>query len=105
MNSHDASSAARGVWGWWTSPPRSGLRLIICPWEYRHLRGWARVHLGSGVVLACLGVVTLAFGGSDWKTYRWTIGFLAAAGASLAFAYWELGIARSRAGEPEPVPK
>jgi len=49
----------------------------------------------SGIVLAGLGVVTLSFGGDDWKTYGWTIAFLAAATANLAFAYWELSIARS----------
>ncbi|MBV9943095.1 MAG: hypothetical protein JO262_13280 [Solirubrobacterales bacterium] len=71
------------------------MRLIISPWEYRHLRAWARVRMVSGIVLAGLGVVTLSFGGDDWKTYGWTIAFLAAATANLAFAYWELSIARS----------
>ena len=49
------------------------------------------------IVLAGLGVVTLSFGGNDWKTYGWTMAFLAAAAADLAFAYWELSIARSAA--------
>ena len=80
---------------WWASPPRSGMRLVISPWEYRHLRGWARVRIASGTVLAILAFVTLSFGGSDWMTYEWTIAWLAAAAAHLAFAYWELSIARS----------
>jgi hypothetical protein len=53
------------------------------------------VRIASGIVLAGLGVVTLSFGGSDWKTYGWTMAFLAAAAADLAFAYWKLSIARS----------
>jgi hypothetical protein len=73
------------------------MRLIIAPWEYRHLRGFARLRIASGMVLVGLGVVTLSFGGNDWKTYGWTLAFLAAAAANLAFAYWELTIARSAA--------
>jgi hypothetical protein len=90
-------TASNGLRGWWTSPTRSGMRLIISPWEYRHLRGWARVRITSGVALAGLGIVTLSFGGNDWKTHGWTMGFLAAAAANGAFAYWELRIARSAA--------
>jgi hypothetical protein len=90
---HD-KSAPKGLRGWWTSPPRSGMRLIIAPWEYRHLRAFARVRIASGVVLGGLGLVTLAFGGDDWKTYGWTIAFLSAAAAHSAYAYWELSIAR-----------
>jgi hypothetical protein len=53
------------------------------------------VRIASGVVLAGLGVVTLAFGGSDWKTFGWTMFFLALAAAQFSFAYWLLTIARS----------
>ncbi|MFY9930219.1 MAG: hypothetical protein WAK82_19670 [Streptosporangiaceae bacterium] len=53
--------------------------------------------VGGGTVLAGLGVVTLSFGGNDGKTYGWTTAFLAAAAANLAFARWELAIARSAA--------
>lgn len=91
------NSSLKGLREWWATPPRSGMRLIISPWEYRHLRAWARVRIASGIVLAGLGVVTLSFGGNDWKTYGWTMAFLAAAAASFAFAYWELSIARSTA--------
>ncbi len=68
-------------------------------WEYRHLPAWAGVRIVSGIVLAGLGVVTFSFGGNDWKTYGWTMAFLAAA-ANLAFASWELSIARSAASRP-----
>jgi hypothetical protein len=72
------------------------MRLMVSPWEYRHLRAWARVRIASGLILAVLGIVTLSFGGNDWKTYGWTMAFLAAGMAQLAFAYWELSIARSQ---------
>ncbi len=97
MHGPTNKTAPQGLRGWWTSPPRSGMRLIISPWEYRHLRAWAGVRIAGGVVLAGLGLVTLSFGGDDLKTYGWTMAFLAAAGADLAFAYWELSIARSTA--------
>jgi hypothetical protein len=91
------NTAPRGLRGWWSSPPRSGMRLIISPWEYRHLRAWAGVRIAGGIVLAGLGVVTLSFGGNDSKTYGWTIACLAAAAAHWAYASWELSIARSAA--------
>jgi hypothetical protein len=75
------------------------MRLIIFPWEYRHLRAWARVRAVSGIAAAALGVVTLSFGGNDWKTYRWTMAFLALAAANWGFAYWEWSIARSEASQ------
>ena len=91
---HD-NTAPKGLRGWWASPPRSGMQRIISPWEYHHLRAWAGVRIGSGTVLAGLGAVTLSFGGNDWKTYGWTLVFLALAAAQFSFAYWELIIARS----------
>jgi hypothetical protein len=90
-------STDNGLRGRWTNPPRSGMRLIIAPWEYRHLRGFARLRIAGGIVLAGLGLVTLSFGGTDAKTYGWTTAFLAAGLAQFAFAYWELSIARSAA--------
>ena len=91
---HDATSP-RGLREWWASPPRTGLRRIIWPWEYRHLRAWARVRIAAGSALAGLGAVTLAYGGNDAKTYGWAAVFLAMAAAQFAFARWELAIARS----------
>jgi uncharacterized membrane protein YgaE (UPF0421/DUF939 family) len=73
------------------------MQLIISPWEYRHLRRFAGLRIGGGAVAAGLGVVTLAFGGNDWKTYGWTLVFLAIAAANLGWAYWEFSIARSAA--------
>jgi hypothetical protein len=85
-------TASRGLRGWWTSPPRSGLQLIISPIEYRHLRAFGRVRIASGIILTGLGTLTLSFGGKDRKTYGWASWFLAGAAANLSYGYWELSI-------------
>ncbi|HTT54319.1 MAG TPA: hypothetical protein VMH35_23255 [Streptosporangiaceae bacterium] len=95
MHAPDGNTVPDGLRGWWASPPRSGVRRIISPWEYRHLRGWAGVRMASAAALAGLGGVTLSFGGNDGKTYGWTTVFLAGAAAQFSFACWELAIARS----------
>ena len=53
------------------------------------------MRIAGGTVLVGLGAVTLSFGGNDWKTYGWTMVFMALAAAQFSFAYWELTIARS----------
>jgi signal transduction histidine kinase len=68
-------------------------RILIRSWEYRHLRFCAGIRIGAGIVSVGLGVVTLSFGGSDWKTYAWTMAFVAAGAANLAFGSWDLNIA------------
>jgi hypothetical protein len=95
MNAPDDTTAPEGPRGRRGSPARSGMRRVISPWEYRHLRFWAGVRISGGLVLVGLGVVTLTFGGHDAKTYGWTMAFLTAAAANLAFARWELAIERS----------
>jgi hypothetical protein len=89
-----SNTVVEGRRGWWTSPPRSGLRVIISPVEYRHLRAWGRVRIASAIVLTGIGVVTLFRGGNDRKTYGWAIWFLGGAAANAAFGSWELSIAR-----------
>ena len=75
-------------------PQRSVLeRILIRSWEYRHLRFIAGVRISAGIVSVGLGVVTLSFGGNDWPTYGWTMAFLAAGAANLAFGYWDITIA------------
>jgi hypothetical protein len=87
------NTAVKRLRRWWTSPPRSGPRLIISPIEYRHLRAFGRVHIASGIVLTGLGILTLVFGGNDRKTYWWASLFLAGAAANLASGYWDRAIA------------
>jgi hypothetical protein len=68
---------------------------MIAPWEYRHLRAWARVRITAGIVLAGLGAVTLFGGSFSPKAAGFAALFLAAAAAQLLFAAWERAIARS----------
>jgi hypothetical protein len=91
--------AAKSVRGWWASPPRTGMRRIIAPWEYRHLRAFAHLRTVGGILAAGCSVLTLAFGGSNWKAYGWAIAFGVLAAANLAVAGWELSIARSEASQ------
>jgi hypothetical protein len=86
------STTTRWRWG---TPPRSGMQRIIAPWEYRHLRAWARVRIAAGTVLVGLGAVTLSAGSYSPKAAGWATLFLAAATAHFLFAAWELAIARS----------
>jgi hypothetical protein len=62
MNAPNDNTAAKGLRGWWLSPPRPGMQRLISPWEYRHLRvsGVTRAaaggfQLGIGLVLLSLG--------------------------------------------------
>ncbi len=76
--------------GWWRSPPRSGLQLLISPWEYRHLRAYARVRFGGGSVTAAAGLMCLAY-----DAYGWAAFFLILAALEFVGAYWYFTIARS----------
>jgi hypothetical protein len=95
MHAPNANTAPKGLRGRWASPPRSGMRRLIAPWEYRHLRAVARVRITAGIVLAGLGAVTLVGGSFTTKAVGFAALFLAAAGVSFAWAAWDLAIARS----------
>jgi hypothetical protein len=95
MQAPNDNTAPRGLRGWWASPPRSGMQRIIIPWEYRHLRGFARVRIGGGIVLVGLGAVTLVWGSFTTEAVWWTAFWLALAAAQFSVAYWFLTIARS----------
>ena len=95
MHPPNNNTAPKGLRGLWTSPPRSGMRLIISPWEYRHLRAWAGVRIASGIVLVGLGAVTLVGGAFTTQAAWWTAFWLVLAAAQFATAYWYLAIARS----------
>jgi hypothetical protein len=99
MNAHDDNTARNGLRGWWADPPRSGMRRIIAPWEYRHLRFFARLRIVFGIVAVGLGVTTLAVGGSGSETFGWTFAFLALAAVLFSYASWLLSIARSESAQ------
>jgi hypothetical protein len=97
MNAHNDNTAPGSTTTWWRwgTPPRSGMRRLIAPWEYRHLSAFARVRIAAGIVLAGLGAVTLIGGSFTAKAAGFAALFLAAAAASFSFAAWELAIVRS----------
>jgi hypothetical protein len=74
---------------------RTGARRAIPRREFRHLRAWGSARIGGGVVLTACSVLTLSFGGSEAKTYRWASAFLVLAALNFAGGFWELTIARS----------
>jgi hypothetical protein len=90
MNARNDNTAAKGMRGWWLSPPRSGMRRLINPWEYRHLRAFGVTRIAGGSVAGGAGVVCLAYG-----VYGWAVFFLVLAGLNLAGGYWYLSIDRS----------
>jgi hypothetical protein len=90
MNASNDNTAAKGLRGWWLSPPRSGMHRLINPWEYRHLRVSGVTRLAGGSVAAAAGVVCLSY-----RAYRWAAFFLVLAALNLAGGYWYLTLARS----------
>jgi hypothetical protein len=90
MNAPNDDTAAKGLRGWWLSPPRSGLQRWISPWEYRHLRAFGLTRIAGGSVAAGAGVICLSYG-----VYGWAAFFLAIAAGNFAGGYWYLSIDRS----------
>ena len=90
MNAFNENAAPRGLRGWWASPPRTGIRRTISPWEFRHLRGSGLTRMAGGSVLALGGVLLLSYG-----AYGWAALFLVLAALNLAGGYWFMTMARS----------
>jgi len=65
-----------------TTPPRSGVRRLISPWELRHLRGAAGLRFTAGGFQLGIGVVLLGLGRraktspERRKCYGWAAWFL-----------------------------
>ena len=90
MNAPNDNTAAKGLRGWWLSPPRPGMQRLIVPYEYRHLRVFGVGRLAGGSVAAAAGVVCLSYG-----VYGWAAFFLAIGALNLAGGSWYLAIAGS----------
>jgi hypothetical protein len=84
MNTHNDNTAPKGL------PPRSGMRRLINPMAYRHLRGFGATHIAGGCVQAAAGLVCLSYG-----VYGWAALFLVLAALNLAGGYWYRTIDRS----------
>jgi hypothetical protein len=90
MNAFNSNTSARGLRGWWASPPRTGMQRLIVPYEYRHLRFFGTTRIAGGVVAATAGVICLAYDAYGWAAFFLVLGALNLAGGS-----WYLNIARS----------
>ena len=90
MNAPNDNTAAKGLRGWWLSPPRPGMQRLIVPYEYRHLRVFGVGRIAGGSVAAAAGVVCLSHG-----VYGWAAFFLVLAALNLAGGSWYLTIAGS----------
>jgi hypothetical protein len=73
-----------------TTPLRTGMRRLIVPWEYRHLRASGVTRIAGGSVLAVGGVLLLSYG-----SYGWAALFLVLGTLNLTGGYWYITIARS----------
>ena len=90
MSAHNDNAAAKGLRGWWASPPRSGMRLLINPIAYRYLRFFGVAHIAGGSLGAAAGLICLSY-----SVYGWAAFFLVLAAANLAGGSWYLAIDRS----------
>jgi hypothetical protein len=90
MNAANDNTAPKGLRGWWASPLRSGMRRLIVPWEYRHLRASGITRIAGGAVAAVAAVVCLSYG-----VYGWAAFFLVLGALNLGGGFWYITIARS----------
>jgi hypothetical protein len=90
MNASNDNTAPKGLRGWWASPPRTGMRRLIVPYEYRHLRFFGTARIAGGSAAAVAGVICLAYGVYGWAAFFLVLGALNLVGGS-----WYLSVARS----------
>jgi hypothetical protein len=90
MNASNDNTSARGLRGWWASPPRTGMQRLIAPYEYRHLRFFGSARIAGGGLAAAAGVICLAYDAYGWAAFFLVLGALNLAGGS-----WFLNVARS----------
>ena len=92
MNGSNDNSGAKGLRGWWLTPPRPGLQRLIHPWEYRHLRFYGVAHIAGASVAAVACFICLSY-----AAYGWAAFFGVIAALNIAGGCWDLSIARSAA--------
>ena len=90
MNVATNNTGPKGLRGWWGSPPRTGIRRSIAPWEYRHLGASGVTRMACGALLIIGGVLFLSY-----SAYGWAAAFLVVGALNLGGGYWYLTMARS----------
>jgi hypothetical protein len=91
MSAFNGNAASKGLRGWWASPPRSGMRRLINPIAYRHLRFFGVTHIAGGLVAVFAGLVCLSY-----SAYGWAAFFLVLGAGNIAGGRWYLSVARER---------
>jgi hypothetical protein len=86
MNAANDNTSAKGFREWWQDPPRSGLRRLINPLAYRHLRLVGILHLAGGCVAAAAGLACLSYQAWGWAAFFLVIAALNFGGGSWYFA-------------------
>jgi hypothetical protein len=83
------------------APPRSAMRRLITPWEYRHLSAVAGVRFVAGGFTLGIGTVLLSLGRSAEtgrerrKCYGWAAFFLVLSTLQFLGGYLNTNVARS----------
>jgi hypothetical protein len=101
MHAPSDNAAPKGVRGWWASPPRSGMRRLISPLEYRHLHAFANVRFAAGGFQLAIGLVLLSLGrqaeadAERRKMYRLSAWFLVPAVGNFLGGYLDTYAART----------
>jgi hypothetical protein len=101
MRAPNDNTTPKGLRGWWASPPRSGMRRLISPLEYRHLDAFANVRFASGGFQLAIGLVLVSLGrqaGTDAerrKMYRLSAWFLVPAVGNFLGGYLDTIAART----------
>ena len=91
------------------TPPRSVMRRLIRPWEYRHIHAVAGIRLSAGGFQLGVGAVLLSLGrqaeaDQERRTYfRWAAWFLAMGALQLLGGVLDLSVARSKNSTPETI--
>ena len=107
MNAPNDNTAAKGLRGWWLSPPRPGLHRLISPWSTATSASSGVTRAAAGGFQLGIGLVLLSLGrsaGTDQerrKMYRLSAWFLVPAAGNLAGGYWYITIANEPAARLE----
>jgi hypothetical protein len=75
-----------------TTPSRTGMRRVISPWAFQHLRLCAAIRFGVSAFLVTIAGLLFAFGHSGLAVLP-----LVGAVVNFAWGYWQMIIARSSA--------
>jgi hypothetical protein len=75
-----------------TTPSRTGMRRVISPWAFDHLRLCAAIRFGVTAFLVTIAALLFGFGHSGWAALP-----LVGAVVNFAWGYWEMTVARSAA--------